>query len=172
MGVLTAIASAARPAQPVYVYPVPAASGTPGIDGRLTEPQWEEAPPVTGFTLYGPADAPPAPVQTALRALYDEQHLYVGVLCHGPAMERLAPASLPRDTLAGFHITCVQRLSAGDTTLVCVMNITGKPVEYVISLPAEAGAGEEFYTGVEVAAGAEIMCALEPGDATVYVLRQ
>jgi hypothetical protein len=78
----------------------------------------------------------------------------------------------PSVALAGFDITQAQVLRAGDTTLVCALNITGQPVEYVIPLPAEAGAGAEFYSGRKVGAGEQVTCALEPGDAAVYVLRR
>jgi len=72
--------------------------------------------------------------------------------------------------MAGMDITLGQVLSDGRTTLVCVMNQGSKPAEYTIKLPADAGAGEEFYSGKKVAAGEQVTRALEPGDAAVYVL--
>jgi hypothetical protein len=72
----------------------------------------------------------------------------------------------------GFGITEVQMRQSGGVSLVCALNLSGKPLEYAIKLPAEAGAGAEFYSGRKVAAGEEVKCALEPGDAAVYVLRR
>ncbi len=74
--------------------------------------------------------------------------------------------------LAGFDVTQAQTLRVGGTTLICALNITGKPAEYTLTLLADAGAGEEFYSGKKVAAGETVKCALEPGDAAVFVLRK
>ncbi|MFH1477331.1 MAG: sugar-binding protein [Verrucomicrobiota bacterium] len=77
-----------------------------------------------------------------------------------------------RSALPGFDITQAQIISEGRTTLVCVLNLGGKPSEYTIKLPAGAGAGEEFYSGKKVAEGEQIVCSLDPGAAAVYVLRR
>ncbi|MBU1734346.1 MAG: hypothetical protein KJ692_03810 [Verrucomicrobia bacterium] len=77
-----------------------------------------------------------------------------------------------RSALTGFNITQAQVISEGRTTLVCVMNLDGKAVEHAIKLPAEAGAGEEFYSGKKVTAGEQVTCSLESGGAAVYVLRR
>ncbi|MHB8898790.1 MAG: sugar-binding protein [Thermoguttaceae bacterium] len=77
----------------------------------------------------------------------------------------------PALALPGFEITQVQKLSAAGTTLVCALNVTSRPVDYAIPLPVEAGGGAEFYTGRPVAAGEQVACRLEPGQAAVYVLR-
>ena len=78
----------------------------------------------------------------------------------------------PSATLPGLDPTQGQILSEGRTTLICVMNPSGRPVERTIGLPDEAGPGEEFYSGQKVEAGQQVTCSLAPGDAAVYVLRR
>ena len=77
-----------------------------------------------------------------------------------------------RAALPGHDSADVQVLSDGTTTLVCVLNETGQPVSHTLALPAEAGGGQEFYTGQTVAAGATVTLSVEPGQARVYVLRK
>ncbi len=75
------------------------------------------------------------------------------------------PAAMP-----GQDLTQAQIISADGITLVCAMNQGSKPVAYKLNLPAEAGAGMEFYSGQKVAAGQTVTCTLEPGEVAVYVL--
>jgi hypothetical protein len=49
------------------------------VDGILDEAVWSEAPMVDGFTQQEPSDGAPASERTAVRVLYDAQHLYIGV---------------------------------------------------------------------------------------------
>jgi hypothetical protein len=67
----------------------------PVIDGRLDEPAWQEAEPLTGFVQRVPRDGAPASEPTEVRILYDEEAIYVGVwlwdsnpggIVHGPAI--------------------------------------------------------------------------------------
>ncbi len=81
-------------------------------------------------------------------------------------------AGNPPVAMPGFAITECQMLRVADTTLVCALNTSAKSVTYTIRLPADAGAGAEFYTGEKVAAGQEVTCALAAGDAAVYVLHR
>jgi len=52
------------------------------------------------------------------------------------------------------------------------MNHASKPTTYRVTLPAELGAGEEFYTGLAVTAGEEVEVQLEAGGTAAYVLRR
>lgn len=54
-------------------------SGAMRIDGRLDEPSWAQAQPVSTFTQVDPDEGKPASEPTEVRILYDEQALYVGV---------------------------------------------------------------------------------------------
>jgi hypothetical protein len=55
------------------------AAQAPKIDGQLTEPAWQSAPELTGFTLVGTNQ--PASQQTSVRVLFDDDALYFGFTC-------------------------------------------------------------------------------------------
>jgi hypothetical protein len=48
------------------------------IDGRLDEPAWAAATPITTFFQVQPLEGPPATQRTEIRILYDDQALYIG----------------------------------------------------------------------------------------------
>ena len=50
-------------------------------DGRLNEPDWQNAVPITDFFRREPRQGGPIKYQTEVRFLYDEKFLYVGVFC-------------------------------------------------------------------------------------------
>jgi hypothetical protein len=51
------------------------------LDGRLDEADWKLALPATGFIQFRPNTGNPAQEQTEARFLYDEDNLYVGIIC-------------------------------------------------------------------------------------------
>jgi Domain of unknown function (DUF5916)/Carbohydrate family 9 binding domain-like len=51
------------------------------LDGTLQEPDWKLVAPATGFVQYRPNTGEPAQEQTEARFLYDEDNLYVGIIC-------------------------------------------------------------------------------------------
>jgi hypothetical protein len=73
-------------------------------------------------------------------------------------------------SLPGLDPAQVEALQHEGTTLVLMMNPTSKPVSLKVSLPAEWGSGEEFYSGSKVDAGATVEAQLEPGEAQALVL--
>ena len=48
------------------------------IDGRLDDPAWAAATPITAFTQVQPADGVPATQRTEVRFLYDADAIYIG----------------------------------------------------------------------------------------------
>jgi len=48
------------------------------IDGRLDDPAWAAAAPITTFTQVQPADGAPATQRTEVRFLYDADAIYIG----------------------------------------------------------------------------------------------
>ena len=67
-------------------------TGKLSIDGRLDEPQWQQAPVHTGFEMpLGQANRQPIPEdrQTSFRVLYDADGLYFGIRCAEPNMDQL-----------------------------------------------------------------------------------
>jgi len=77
-----------------------------------------------------------------------------------------------RKAIEGQDPAAVQMLDGGEVALVLVMNHASKPTTYRVTLPAELGAGEEFYTGLAVTAGEEVEVQLEAGGTAAYVLRR
>jgi hypothetical protein len=49
------------------------------LDGRLSEPAWQLAQPVSDFTQRIPLTGAPSKERTEVRVLYDDNNLYVGV---------------------------------------------------------------------------------------------
>ena len=76
-----------------------------------------------------------------------------------------------RSVLPGCAEGQVTVLSDGKVTLVCAMNGGSKEVTLSLTLPAQAGAGQEFYGGRKVAAGETVTVTLPAGDSAAFVLR-
>ncbi|MHB8080369.1 MAG: carbohydrate binding family 9 domain-containing protein [Candidatus Krumholzibacteriia bacterium] len=95
---VTAAAAAAPPPPPgpVGVIAVRAVV-EPRLDGRLDEPAWREATPLTAFTQREPDEGAPASDSTAVRVLYTDKALWIGVRCAQPAAVPLAAKGLKRD---------------------------------------------------------------------------
>jgi hypothetical protein len=72
--------------------------------------------------------------------------------------------------ISGQDSAKVQLLKGDQTSLVCLMNESGKPMEFNFHLPAELGAGREFYSGKTIAAGSQVQVTLAAGDTAVYIL--
>jgi hypothetical protein len=76
----------------------------PAIDGRLDDPAWRAAIPSDVFTQHFPDEGAPASERTAVRVLYDESALYVGIDCTqvlSPVVRRLVrrDSNVPSDSV-------------------------------------------------------------------------
>ncbi len=72
------------------------------LDGALSEEIWKSCTPATNFSQYWPSDTIPAKGQTEVSFVYDEENLYVGIICHSIG-NRFITESLKRDY--GFRNT-------------------------------------------------------------------
>ena len=70
-------AGAKAPAPPVKAVRI--SNGGIRVDGVLDEPDWTAAAPVEGFVQHEPYDGLPATERTAVRAVYDDRCIYIGV---------------------------------------------------------------------------------------------
>ena len=52
--------------------------GSINIDGKLDEPAWAKATPITDFRQQQPREGAPASQRTEVRILYDERAIYIG----------------------------------------------------------------------------------------------
>jgi hypothetical protein len=57
-------------------------NGTISIDGRLSEPQWRTAQPLSQFTQLDPQEGKPASERSDIRFLYDDDALYIGAMLY------------------------------------------------------------------------------------------
>ena len=62
------------------------------VDGRLDEPVWAEAPPITEFIQEDPAEGEPGTERTEFRVAYDDDAIYIGAMLYDrfPITTRLA----------------------------------------------------------------------------------
>ena len=67
------------------------------IDGRLTEPAWNLASPAADFLQRTPRTGEPANERTEVRFLYDDDNLYVGVMCFDSDPALIAIKALKKD---------------------------------------------------------------------------
>jgi hypothetical protein len=56
-------------------------SQAPVLDGLVTEPLWQEIEPAAGFIQQEPDSGNPATEQTEVRLAFDENNLYLGIIC-------------------------------------------------------------------------------------------
>ncbi len=57
-------------------------TAVPTIDGHLDESDWDRAPLAGGFVQIEPQEGRPATERTLVRVLFDDDHLYFGVVCY------------------------------------------------------------------------------------------
>ena len=69
----------------------------PVIDGRVTDPQWQKAPPILDFTQFDPVEGGHPTEITSVRLLYDDRALYVGVICYDAHPEQVVHQLTRRD---------------------------------------------------------------------------
>ena len=72
-------------------------TGSIHVDGRLDEPDWAATPPIGPLLQREPLQGVPATEETAVRVLYDEQALYVGIVCHESHVGGIVSSQLTRD---------------------------------------------------------------------------
>ena len=73
----------------------------PTVDGRLDEPVWQQAVPLTGFVQSRPNAGAPATEETVVRFVYDDRALYIGAICYDSEPDRFFVSSLKQDFNSG-----------------------------------------------------------------------
>ena len=69
------------------------------IDGELTEPDWEKAIPFGDFIQFEPDDGTLMTQTTEVRILYDDRHIYFGIVCMEPDPSKLIANKMRRDAM-------------------------------------------------------------------------
>lgn len=70
----------------------------PSIDGRLNEPEWEQAEIAGDFLQFEPKKGESAEFKTEVRVLYTESYIYFGIYCHDPEPAKIIARLTKRDS--------------------------------------------------------------------------
>ena len=68
----------AQETRPRPTYRAVRATSAPVIDGDLSDPVWQQAPEITGFTQMDPEEGKPAKNDTIVKVAYDDNAIYFG----------------------------------------------------------------------------------------------
>ena len=84
----------------------PVASATrvtegPIVDGSLNDPMWQSATPLVGFVQAEPFEGQPGSESTEVRILYDDDAIYVGVVCYDRDPSLIVTTDTRRDAGLG-----------------------------------------------------------------------
>jgi hypothetical protein len=77
------------------------AQGKIAVDGKLDEPDWAAAAPITEILQREPHPGQPATEKTELRLLYDADNLYIGVTCFDSEPKKIIGTRMARDSDLG-----------------------------------------------------------------------
>lgn len=69
----------------------------PVIDGYLNDDVWKQAIPITDFTQQEPIAGAKPSLQTEVRIIYDDENLYVGVMCYDNEPDKIIARALKWD---------------------------------------------------------------------------
>lgn len=67
------------------------------VDGRLSEPEWQEAGHISNFTQRELNEGEPATERTEVAILYNEKNLYIGVWCYDSNPDKIVAQKMKRD---------------------------------------------------------------------------
>ncbi len=69
----------------------------PKIDGRVDDPQWKLAEPITNFVQREPYEGQPPTERTEVRILYTRDAVFFGIICHDSEPGKIVATQLRRD---------------------------------------------------------------------------
>jgi hypothetical protein len=73
------------------------ATGAIHVDGRLAEADWESAPSIGPLTQREPVEGNAATEMTDVRVLFDDDFIYIGIVCHETHPRGIVSTQLTRD---------------------------------------------------------------------------
>ena len=73
----------------------------PVVDGTLDERMWQQAPPLDNFVQAEPFEGQPGSERTVVRILYDDEAIYVGVVCYDRDPSLIVTTDTRRDAGLG-----------------------------------------------------------------------
>ncbi|MCP5117509.1 MAG: carbohydrate binding family 9 domain-containing protein, partial [bacterium] len=69
----------------------------PELDGVIDEPAWNDSQPATDFTQQEPNEGQPASEQTEVRFAFDDDNLYIGIICFDSEPDQIVITQNRRD---------------------------------------------------------------------------
>src|SRR5690606_24912621 len=69
----------------------------PTVDGRLDDPAWQNAIPLTNFVQHEPVEGSPSSERTEVRIVYDADALYIGAYLYDREPNRIIVGERRRD---------------------------------------------------------------------------
>ncbi len=97
-GLVVPAAAQAPAAAPARRMSARRADGAIVVDGNLDEQAWQDATPASEFVQVEPAEGVPASERTEVRLLYDDQAIYVGVVCFDSDPSRIITTDSRHDS--------------------------------------------------------------------------
>ncbi len=92
-----AVAQPASSTAPVRTAPVTRVAADISIDGRLDEEAWRRAPKIGKLVQRLPVSGDEPSERTEVTLLYDDDNLYIGVMCYDSEPDRVLGAQMARD---------------------------------------------------------------------------
>jgi Domain of unknown function (DUF5916)/Carbohydrate family 9 binding domain-like len=107
----------------------------PLLDGRLSEPIWSQAPPITGFTQRDPDEGREATEPTEIRILYDDDAIYIGARMVDSNAQAIASRLSNRDEIPDADYVAIYLDPRHDhfTGAEFVVSVAGVQRDLVIS---------------------------------------
>ena len=100
----------------------------PRLDGRVDEPLWQAIEPATGFTQRNPEEGEPSSENTEVRIAFDDENLYLGIICFDSRPEEIVINQNRRDGLkndSDYLIVLLDTFHDGQNAFVFGTNPTG-----------------------------------------------
>ncbi|MFN4111035.1 MAG: hypothetical protein ACK4G1_02080, partial [Ignavibacteria bacterium] len=72
-------------------------NGKPNIDGLINDSLWLYAEPISDFLQQEPIAGKPPSFKTEVRILYNENSLFIGVMCYDPEPDKIIARELKKD---------------------------------------------------------------------------
>jgi hypothetical protein len=107
----------------------------PRIDGLLSDSCWSNAQPSSEFTQFDPTEGAPPTEQTSVRLLYDDNALFVGVMCNDSEPAKIVTQLSRRDrtTEADRFTVMIDSYFDRQTSFVFSANVAGVQSDGVLS---------------------------------------
>jgi hypothetical protein len=111
------------------------AENAPVLDGLVNDAVWQQAPTLTDFTQFDPEEGTPPSEQTSVRILYDDNALYIGVICYDSQPSGIVRQLTRRDrsTEADRFTVMIDSYHDLQTAFVFSCNVSGVQSDGVLS---------------------------------------